>query len=189
MTGKKSQCPLGAIRCDQRAWRRAGTCWLGLALTVLLLVQGCAVRPPSESPGTPPRPLPTPPVEQAEPPVAAPVPPAGRESVPGAQEGKAAGTLLAGARQNMQAGRYSQAEMALERALRLEPRNARLWHEMAQVKFAQRDYRQSVQFCLKSNSLAGRDHELIRHNWQLMEKAYLELGEPDKARQAHGKAG
>ncbi len=188
MTGKKPQCPPGALLCDQRGWRRAGTCWFGLALIALLLVQGCAVRPPSESPGTP-RPAPTPPVEQAEPAVAAPVSPAGRESVPLPQEGKAAGTLLAGARQNMQAGRYSQAEMALERALRLEPRNARLWHEMAQVKFAQRDYRQSVQFCLKSNSLAGRDHELIQRNWQLMEKAYLELGEPDKARRAHGKAG
>ena len=99
------------------------------------------------------------------------------------EEGKAAATLLASARQNVRTGQFSQAEMMLERALRVEPRNARLWHEMAQVKYGQKDYGQAVQFCIKSNSLAGKDYDLIQQNWLLMEKAYLEQGEPEKARQ------
>jgi len=109
--------------------------------------------------------------------------------VPVAEEGKAAGTLLAGARQQMRAGEFSQAEIMLERALRVEPRNARLWHEMAEVKYAQKDYSQAVQFCIKSNSLSGKDYNLIQQNWLLMEKAYIELGEPEKARQARIKSG
>jgi tetratricopeptide (TPR) repeat protein len=112
-----------------------------------------------------------------------------RESVPVAEEGKAAGALLAGARQQVRAGEFSQAEIMLERALRVEPRNARLWHEMAEVKYAQKDYGQAVQFCIKSNSLAGKDYNLIQQNWLLMEKAYIELGEPEKARQARIKSG
>ena len=105
------------------------------------------------------------------------------------KEGQAAGTLLASARQNVQAGQFAKAEMMLERALRLEPRNARLWQEMAQVKYGQKDYGQVVQLCIKSNSLAGKDYGLIKQNWLLMEKAYLKLGKPEKARQARSKAG
>jgi lipopolysaccharide biosynthesis regulator YciM len=85
-------------------------------------------------------------------------------------------------------GQFSKAEMILERALRVEPRNARLWHEMAQVKYGQKDYGQAVQFCIKSNSLAGKDNGLIQQNWLLMEKAYFELGEPEKAEEARIKS-
>jgi Tfp pilus assembly protein PilF len=109
--------------------------------------------------------------------------------VPAPQEGKAAGALLASARQQVRAGDFSQAEIILERALRVEPRNARLWHEMAQVKYAQQNYSQAVQFCIKSNSLAGKDYNLTQQNWLLMEKAYINLGEPEKARQARVKSG
>ncbi|MFH1019672.1 MAG: tetratricopeptide repeat protein, partial [Pseudomonadota bacterium] len=90
--------------------------------------------------------------------------------------------------QSVQAGQFNRAESTLERALRVEPRNARLWHEMAQVKYGQEDYGQTVQFCLKANSLAGRDSALIRQNWQLMAKAYAKMGKLDKAEQARMKA-
>ncbi len=136
---------------------------IGLLIMVTLFLHGCAV----QYPGTPSR----------------------RESVTVPEEGKAAGTLLASARQNVREGQFSQAEMKLERALRVEPRNARLWHEMAQVKYRQKDYDQAVQFCIKSNSLAGKDYGLIQQNWLLMEKAYLELGEPEKAKEARIKSG
>ena len=141
--------------------------------------------PPPARPVPVPTPVPTP----AQAPVPESHPSVSRESVPVPREGKAAATLLASARQNEQSGQFSQAEMVLERALRVEPRNARLWHEMAQVKYGQKDYRQVVQFCIKSNSLAGKDYGLMQQNWQLMEKAYLELGETEKAQQARSKAG
>jgi tetratricopeptide (TPR) repeat protein len=164
----------------------------------LLFLQGCAEKHPVDPPMSPAPvsrpapnvpsvsvPAPSPPPQ----PVYEPAPDRIHESVPVPEEGKAAGTLLASARQNVRAGEFDQAEMTLERALRVEPRNARLWHEMAQVKFGRNDYRQAVQFCIKSNSLAGKDYGLIQQNWLLMEKAYLELGEPERARQARIKSG
>ena len=178
----------GRFRC------MAGT--VGLLVVLNLCLPGCSVKHPVDLPAGPAPvtlPVPSPPSLPAPTPVPSPAPEPGpsisRESVPVPEEGKAAATLLASARQNVRTGQFSQAEMTLERALRVEPRNARLWHEMAQVKFEQKDYGQAVQFCIKSNSLAGKDYNLIQQNWLLMEKAYLEQGEPEKARQARIKSG
>ncbi|MBU0909863.1 MAG: tetratricopeptide repeat protein [Proteobacteria bacterium] len=132
----------------------------GLLFALNLLLHGCASRPPAGEP-------------MARPP---------------AQEKTAAGGLLASAHQSVQAGQFDRAEVTLERALRVEPRNARLWHEMALVKYGQEDYGQAVQFCLKANSLAGRDSALVRQNWQLMSRAYDKMGKMDKAEQARMKA-
>lgn len=159
------------------------------AILVLLGAQGCSVKRPvalpepapvEGKPAPPPVPVPVPaPVPPPEPPPEpVPEPKAGLETVPVPQEGKAAAVLLASARQNRESGQLVQAEMMLERALRVEPRNARLWFEMARVKFDQREFRQAVQFCIKSKSLAGRDYELIEQNRVLIEKATRELGEP-----------
>jgi tetratricopeptide (TPR) repeat protein len=142
---------------------RGNPWWVtGLLLALILLLHGCAARqPPAREPVI---------------------------SKPPAQEKTAAGSLLASAHQSVQAGQFNRAESTLERALRVEPRNARLWHEMAQVKYGQKDYGQAVQFCLKANSLAGRDAALIRQNWQLMARAYAKMGKMDKAEQARMKA-
>lgn len=169
-------------KAGNHSWQMGGKIGLFLALT--LIMHGCAGKVLVEQPSEP-APVSRP--DQA--PAPSEVPGPGYESVPVPKEGKAAATLLASARQNLQAGQFSQAEMMLERALRLEPRNARLWHEMGQVKYGQKDYKQVVQFCIKSKSLAGKDYDLIRQNWLLMEKAYLQLGETEKARQARSKAG
>lgn len=163
---------------------RQGRLWsmirnIGLFIMVALFLHGCAVQYPVGPSTRRPDPVLVPDSGL----------PSSRESVPVPEEGKAAGTLLASARQNVREGQFSQAEMKLERALRVEPRNARLWHEMAQVKYRQKDYGQAVQFCIKSNSLAGKDYWLIQQNWLLMEKAYLELGEPEKAKEARIKSG
>ncbi len=177
-----------------RFWNRVWN--VGLLMLLTLFLHGCTVKYPVSLPGRPapaPVPAPVPRPVPAPVPAPAPLPDPGsrvkRDFVPVPEEGKAAGTLLAGARQSVRSGQFSQAEMMLERALRLEPRNARLWHEMAQVKYGQKDYGQVVQFCIKSNSLAGRDYGLIQQNWLLMEKAYIESGQPEKAKQARIKSG
>ena len=97
-------------------------------------------------------------------------------------------TLLTSADTAMQSGQLDKAEMHLERALRLSPRDAQIWHGMARVRFEQSNYAQAVQFCLKSNSLAGKNEAIIRQNWLLMEKAYLKTGDTEKAIWARQKA-
>ena len=98
-----------------------------------------------------------------------------------------AAALLAEAEQALQAEDYSRAELQVERALRLEPRNGKAWHLMGQVRYGQRDYAQTVQFCLKSNTLADHDRTLSRQNWTLLEKAYTALGKTAEAEEARQK--
>lgn len=136
--------------------------WIcGLLLAFSLLLDGCAARAPVREPVT---------------------------AKPAVKKETAAGSLLAEAHRAQQAGQYNQAEVALERALRVEPGNAGLWHEMARVKYGQKNYGQTVQFCLKANSLAGRDTALIRRNWLLMAKAHEAMGDRGKATEAKMKA-
>ena len=163
--------------------RGAGCGWMPVFLAmlffgVLLCLPGCAPLPPvAERTQRPPV------AEQED------VAPAEeKRPAPPPRESAAVAGLLASARQAAGAGQYGKAEMSLERALRLEPGNGRLWHEMAQVKYGGKNYEQAVQFALKANSLAGRDTSLLRRNWLLLEKAYLKQGRPAKAREAREKA-
>ena len=98
------------------------------------------------------------------------------------------GTLLTSANEAMQAGQLDKAEMHIERALRMSPQDPQLWHGMARIRFEQGNYAQTIQFCLKSNSLAGENRAIVRQNWLLMEKAYLKTGEEEKAIQSREKA-
>lgn len=97
-------------------------------------------------------------------------------------------SLLANANKAMEVGQLDKAEMLLERALRMAPREAQLWQGMARIRFEQGNYAQAVQFCLKSNSLAGKNEEIVHQNWLIMEKAYLKSGDYEKAAQARQKA-
>ncbi len=99
-----------------------------------------------------------------------------------------AANLVAEAERNLQEEKYGQAELQVERALRIDPRNGRIWNLMARIRFAQGNYGQAVQFCFKSNTLAGRDHALLRENWMLLEEAYTRMGDPVKAEEAKRKA-
>ena len=75
------------------------------------------------------------------------------------------------ARADAAAGRLPNAAASLERALRIEPRNARLWHELAQVRLRQREFAQAESLAARSNSWAGSDAELRAMNDRLVEEA------------------
>lgn len=66
---------------------------------------------------------------------------------------------------------YRQAELAMERALRIEPKNGYYWYTLAEIKFADNQYGKMKQLCLKSKSLAGGDNTLIQLNDRLINKA------------------
>ena len=85
--------------------------------------------------------------------------------------GRAATSLLAQADSHVQAGEWEQAAALLERALRIEPRNAWLWHHLATVRFRQGRYAQAVSLANKSSSLAPGDVVLRAKNRRLIEQA------------------
>src|SRR5213592_803413 len=79
--------------------------------------------------------------------------------------------LLDGARADAAAGRLESAAASLERALRIEPRNPRLWQELARVRLQQGDYAQAESTAARSNSWAGNDSALRAENQRIIEQA------------------
>ncbi|WP_198264816.1 tetratricopeptide repeat protein [sulfur-oxidizing endosymbiont of Gigantopelta aegis] len=99
-------------------------------------------------------------------------PPASREAVL---------DLLAQSKSAIEQYDYNSAENLLKRALRIEPGNAWLWHNMAVLKFYQQDYQQAIQQALKSNNLGKNNPQLKKNNSKVIKQSYIELGEPQKA--------
>lgn len=85
--------------------------------------------------------------------------------------------LLAAANTQAKEGNPDAAANSLERALRIEPRNALLWSKLANVRYLQQDWQQAIQLAAKSNTLSGNDQGLRRQNWNLMGNAYEALGD------------
>lgn len=138
-------------------------------LLLALLVSGCASQAPapvteSGMPGTTPAPQ-------------APAPAARQESM-------AIAGLMESARTDAAAGRYPNANASLERALRIEPRNPRLYHQLARVRIQQGQYVQAEQFAVRSNSYAADDPGLRTENWRLIAQAREARGDREGARAA-----
>lgn len=153
---------------------------LPLLLTVYLMLNGCASMY-DPLPKRYPQPQPTPSPTQASLPAPSLPQPEDykKETVPEKKEPTAdftartgsAASLYHEARTAMKQGQYSRAELALERALRIEPSNGYYWYAMGELKYRQNDFPQAVNFCLKSKSMAGKDRQLLRLNDELIQMA------------------
>lgn len=99
-------------------------------------------------------------------PVVEPLPEAEAEPAPPATQ-----LLLASAQQQLESGDHGLAAATLERALRIAPKDARLWHELARVRLAAGEWQQAIELANKSRVLAGDDAELRRKNSELIAAA------------------
>jgi len=104
-------------------------------------------------------------------------------------------SLIKKARVAAKAGNLSQARADIERAIRIEPRNASLWHYLGKLSLLQKKYKDSINFARKSNQLlsaatssASKKNELARDNWRMVAHAKYQLGDIDGAKQAQKKA-
>lgn len=95
--------------------------------------------------------------------------------------------LMASAEQKRSDGDPSAAANSLERALRIEPRNATLWSRLADIRFDQSNWQQAIQLAAKSNTLARNDNQLRRRNWYLMANSYSALDNPIQAQKYRDK--
>jgi len=137
---------------------------------LLLFLAACATAPegPSEPP-PPSTPEPTP-------------PPVSRT------ENVAVAGLMESARADAAAGKLATAAASLERALRIEPRNPRLWQELARVRLQQTQFVQAENMAARSNSYAASDNALRAENWRLIAQAREARGDADGARSARESA-
>ena len=108
--------------------------------------------------------------------------------VPVQQNASAVQTLLNDASKSVAAGKLDAAASSLERAVRIEPRNAGIWHDLAQVRLHQRQYQQSESLAQKSISLAGANAALVKRNWGLIAAARQARGDAAGAQAATAKA-
>lgn len=97
--------------------------------------------------------------------------------------------LVDSARADVAAGAPARAEAALERALRIEPKNPRLWQELARVKLGVGDFAQAESLALRANAWSGTDTGLRAENWRLIAEARRAQGNDAGAREALERAG
>jgi Tfp pilus assembly protein PilF len=76
----------------------------------------------------------------------------------------------------------------IERALRIDPNNARLWSRLAATRLQQDQPQQAEQLALKSNALSVGDTALQRQNWRLVARARWAMNDSAGARAAEKKA-
>jgi hypothetical protein len=158
---------------------------------LVLLVHGCASTPDVT-------PLPTPditssaqiddnirrPVPVYEFPASEPTPGDGAESIPqdeilepqptysneATSSSRTVVVLLDQASRQVRAGSPERAAATLERALRIEPKNARLWHRLAVLRFQQGQYTLAESLAAKSSTLAKGDWNLKKRNADLIDQ-------------------
>jgi len=127
-----------------------------VAMALALLLAGCAVVREEPAPA-PSQEIPVP-------------------AAPARAENFAIAGLMQSARADSAAGRLANAAASLERALRIEPRNPRLWHELARVRLMEGNYAQAESTAARSNTWAGADPELRAANLRLIEEARAARG-------------
>ena len=157
-----------------------------------------ALAPPIE-PQVAPKPQPIAPEPQVAPepepqpaPVVPPAPPPRPAELPPAEitrEGnQAVVALLDSADKYVKSNQLDKAGAALERALRIEPRNAGIWHDLAQIRLHQGQYQQAETLASKSNNLAGGNRPLQARNWKLISVARQASGNATGAEEAEAQA-
>jgi len=96
--------------------------------------------------------------------------------------------LLTEADRQARGGDSGNAAATLERALRIEPRNPVLWHQLAAVRMQQGNYTLAESLARKSNVLAGPDKALQARNWYLIADARRARGDVTGAQAARQRA-
>jgi predicted Zn-dependent protease len=135
-------------------------------LLLLILLASCAAQ--TESP----------PSSSSPPPPAGPAEPSPRT------ENVAVAGLMQSARSDSEAGKLGSAAATLERALRIEPKNPRLWQELARLRLKQGEYAQAESVAARSSAWAGGDNSLRAENWRLIAQARDARGDSQGARAA-----
>ncbi|HBC58733.1 MAG TPA: hypothetical protein DCZ03_16360, partial [Gammaproteobacteria bacterium] len=74
-------------------------------------------------------------------------------------------SLIQTAREQAHLGKLSLGLATLERALAIEPDNARIWTEMARIHFNQGEWMQTIELARRSNQLAKASTSIKKENW------------------------
>ena len=76
----------------------------------------------------------------------------------------------------------------IERAIRIEPRNATLYYKLALLKLKSSKYREAEDLAKKAALLGFNDVAIKKHSWLLIAKARELQGNTESAKEARTKA-
>jgi tetratricopeptide (TPR) repeat protein len=96
--------------------------------------------------------------------------------------------LVVAANQNSSSGNLEVASATIERAIRIEPRNANLYYKLALVRLKQSKPRLAEDLAKKSALLAVNDSALKKHSWLLIAHARELQNNFKGAKEARAKA-
>lgn len=96
--------------------------------------------------------------------------------------------LMAEADRQLVSGDADSAAASLERALRIDARDARLWQRLAVVRLQQGKPAQAEAMAVRSNGLARGDREMLSRNWRIIAEARRMAGNEAGAREADARA-
>ncbi len=96
--------------------------------------------------------------------------------------------LLKQAEESESAGDFDAAAVAIERALRIQPRDPELLQHMAEIQLHKKDYQQALNFASRSYDSGPRVGELCNRNWRTMSVAQEALGDARSAHMAETRA-
>jgi hypothetical protein len=88
-----------------------------------------------------------------------------------APQSPAVGSLVMAANENSQGGNMDSAVSSIERAIRIEPRNATLYYKLAVLRLKQSKPRLAEDLARKAALLAVKDNALKKHSWLLIANA------------------
>lgn len=101
----------------------------------------------------------------------------------------AASSLAAQAEKQRERGDYVAAAATLERAIRIQPREAYLWNRLARVRLDQNNYDQAGSLAQKSNTLSKDQDQIKQDNWGMIAATRRAAGDQSGAQEAEAKAG
>lgn len=96
--------------------------------------------------------------------------------------------LVEESKEKMERGELTSAAASLERALRLEPKSARLWSRLGLLRLRQKKWQQAITVAKKSNLLIVKDFDLRVANWEIITQAHSRAGNKSAAKIAAERA-
>ena len=145
------------------------------------------VSPPEQEPATP-NPVQEPVVSAPKQELLAAPPPAFEPLETFAPLSPAVSALALAANQNSNSGNIESATTTIERAIRIEPRNATLYYKLALLRLKQSKPRLAEDLAKKAALLASSDTQLKKHSWLLVARAREMQGDLKGGKEARAKA-
>lgn len=102
--------------------------------------------------------------------------------------GSAIQTLLADAKKAVAENRLDRASSSLERAVRIEPNNAGIWYDLAQIKLHQGQYTDAENLAKKSIGFAGEGTKMAKRNYVLISAIRKAQGDVTGAQEAENRS-